>query len=331
MTIKAVNDFTGVYVGHATDAVALTGCSTVIFPDGAVCGHVAFGSATGSRELETVTPRHSVERIHAICLSGGSAFGLAAAGGVMSRLEREGIGHTTSICKIPIVPAAVVYDLNLGRSEVRPDKEMGASAADDALNNPPASSGNIGAGCGVSAGKILGIHCATKTGLGNGGIETEDGLAFGALAVVNPVGDVVDLATQQILAGARKAPASNELVGSYALLCKSQFSQPKSIPSDHHNTTLGVIVTNVKLTRLETSWVAEQCLVTLARMIDPPFTRHDGDIIFCASVGEKQADLHRVACYAREAFSAAILDGVLSSTPAGGIPNWRGLRQPKID
>ena len=160
-TLTNLADLDGVCVGHATDAEALTGCTAVVFPEGAVTAHVVCGVATGSRELDALTPRHLVNRIHGISLSGGSAYGLAAATGIMRRLEEAGIGHKTGNGKVPIVPGAVIYDLNLGDSAVRPDEAMGYRAADVALAGGPSMSGNVGAGAGVSSGKLLGFKCAT--------------------------------------------------------------------------------------------------------------------------------------------------------------------------
>lgn len=328
MSVTSLNDLEGVLVGHATEETALTGCTAVIFPAGAVAGHVAFGTATGSRELAALTPRHLVDRIHGICLSGGSAFGLAAAGGIMTRLEQEGIGHTTSSAKVPIVAGAVVYDLNLGDGSVRPDELMGQRAAEAALAGAGPASGNVGAGTGVCSGKLLEVACATKTGLGNGGVTTDEGLQVAALAVVNPVGDVLDPDSGRILAGARKDPDSDQLVGSASIIRTGFPCAPLHHTSTRDaNTTLCVVGTNAALTRVEAGWVAEQALVALARCIDPPFTRHDGDVVFCVSVGDHQgSDLHRVGLLCRDALQVALVDACLSATPAGGLPACHDLR-----
>jgi L-aminopeptidase/D-esterase-like protein len=319
-------DLPGVRVGHSTEASALTGCTAVVFPDGAVAGHVAWGTATGTRELLTLTPRHVVERIHGICLAGGSAFGLAAASGVVRRLDAEGIGHLTSAGKVPIVAGAVVYDLNLGDSAIRPDETMGDLAAYQALTEGATSSGNVGAGTGVSAGKLLGVSCATKTGLGNGGVTTDEGLTVAALAVLNPVGDVLEPRSGRILAGARTSPGSHELADTTAVIRAGAKCDPL-----HPNTTLCVVGTNAALSRVEAEWVAEQALMALARLIDPPFTRHDGDVVFCVSVGSppKDAELHLVAVLARDAVAAALVDACLSAGPAGGLPGCKGLKSPR--
>ena len=323
-TLTNLADLDGVCVGHATDAEALTGCTAVVFPEGAVTAHVVCGVATGSRELDALTPRHLVNRIHGISLSGGSAYGLAAATGIMRRLEEAGIGHKTGNGKVPIVPGAVIYDLNLGDSAVRPDEAMGYRAADVALAGGPSMSGNVGAGAGVSSGKLLGIKCATKTGLGNASVVASEGLKVAALAVVNPVGDVRDPMTQQILAGARRTPRSRELRGTTSLI---RTGVPCG-PLHHHNTTLAVVATNAALTQVEAGWVAEQAAVGVARIIDPPFTRHDGDVVFCSTVGDLRSDLHRVGVLARDVLMAAIIDACLSAEPAGGLPTGDMLMQP---
>ena len=317
-------DLEGVCVGHASDDAALTGCTAVVFPEGAVMAHVVCGVASGSRELDALKPRHLVDHVHGVSLAGGSAFGLAAASGVMRRLEEAEIGHRTGNGKVPIVPGAVVYDLNLGDGKVRPDEAMGYEAASNALDGGPSMSGNVGAGTGVCAGKMLGVKCATKTGLGNASVVASEGLKVAALAVVNPVGDVRDPMTQRILAGARRSPKSKELRGTTSLI---RTGVPCG-PLDHHNTTLAVVATNAALTQVEAQWVAEQAAVGVARIIDPPFTRHDGDVIFCATVGDLRSDLHRVGVLARDVLMAAIMDACRSATPAGGLPSGKDLIQP---
>lgn len=325
---RSLADIEGVLVGHATDEEALTGCTAILFPKGAVAGHAEAGVATGSRELSALSPRHLVRRIHGVCLSGGSAFGLSAASGVARRLEQAGVGHETAYGPVPIVPAAVVYDLNLGARDVRPDEQMGWQAADLALAGAPAASGNVGAGTGVCAGKFLGPRCATKTGLGNAGVSTPEGLKLAALAVVNPVGDVLLPNGAGILAGARSAPDADRLVGTSAAIRGGSRCAPL-----HHNTTLCLVATNAELDKVEAAWLAEQAAVELGRCLDPPFTRHDGDIVFAAATGgwpiaDKEVALHRLAVLARDVLNAAIMDACRSAKPAGGLPTCHGLKQP---
>lgn len=323
----SLSDLPGVRVGHAADMDALTGCTVVAFLEGAAVAQVTCGVASGSRELPALSPRHVVERVHGICLSGGSAFGLAAASGAMEALEAEGIGHETSFGKVPIVAGAVVYDLNLGRADMRPDLEMGRRATLEALAGGEPRSGNVGAGVGVCAGKLLGVTCATKTGLGNAGVETEDGLRAAALVVANPVGDILRPGSAEIIAGARVSTHSNQLAGTAGIIRAGARCEPLTQGADH-NTTLVVVGTNARLSRVEAQWVAEQAAVALARQIDPPFTRHDGDVVFCASVGDHQADLHRVGLLARDAVTLALVDACESAEPAGGLPSCEALVQP---
>lgn len=321
---RCLSDIPGIAVGHATDPEGLTGCTAIVFPQGAVAAHVAAGVASGARELQAFTPRHMVDRVHGVCFSGGSAFGLAAATGVMRSLERAGIGHPTRVTPVPIVGGAVIYDLAIGDPAARPDEAMGEQAAEHALAGARPRSGNVGAGTGATAGKLLGPRCATKTGLGNAGITTEEGLLVAALVVLNPVGDVLVPQGGGILAGTRRTPGSKELVGSAQLVRSGATCAPLN-----SNTTLCLVGTNAALDAVSCEWVAEQALVGLGRMIDPPFTRHDGDVVICATVGDRRTDLHRVGVLARDAVCAAILDACRAARPAGGLPDCADLTQPR--
>ena len=206
---------------------------------------------------------------------------------------------------------------------------MGWKAADAALAGDPMASGNVGAGTGVCAGKLLGPRCATKTGLGNAGITTPEGIRVAALAVVNPVGDVLRPDGSGILAGARTAPDAHRLLGTSDAIRAGSRCAPL-----HHNTTLCVLATNAELNKVEAAWLAEQGVAGLARILDPPFTRHDGDIVFAASLGgwtppDREVALHRLAVLSRDVICAAIQDGCLSAKAAGGLPSCHDLKQPK--
>jgi len=320
--IRTIADIATVRLGHAGDADALTGCSVAIFEEGAVAAHIACGVASGSRELPVFTPRHGVERVHGVCFSGGSAFGLAAANGAMRALEERGIGHATSAARVPLIAGAVIYDLALGDPLRRPDEAMGHLAANAAFDAESHPSGNVGAGLGATAGKLLGVACATKTGIGQAGVVADE-LEVAALVVLNPVGDVRDI-DGSIIAGARKSPASPRLVDSAALI----RSGAHAVATPDHNTTLVLVVTNARLDRGLCQWIGEQAAVSLARAIEPPFTRHDGDVAICASVGDHDAEPHRVGLLAREVVTAAIVDACRQAQPAGGLPNWKTLEQP---
>jgi L-aminopeptidase/D-esterase-like protein len=244
---------------------------------------------------------------------------LAAADGVMSALEQADIGHQTGRGRIPIVPAAVVFDRHVGDENARPSAEMGAEATRAALAGAERQSGNVGAGCGVTAGKFFGPSRAMKSGMGNAGIETPDGLQIAALTVVNPVGNVRDTAGK-VLAGARKSAESREIADPIDLQTTTDFFDPL-----HSNTTLAVLGTNAKLSRIEAQWVAEQSIVAMARQIEPPFTRHDGDVVFAASVGDFSADLHRVGLLCRQALSSALIDACVAAESVAGLWAHRDL------
>ena len=207
----------GFWVGHASDFKNVTGCTVVLCPPGTVGSVDIRGSAAGTRQLDALLGFHMVNEVHAVCISGGSAFGLDAAGGVMEFLEEQGRGFDVTITRVPIVPTAVIYDLSVGNCRARPDKAMGYAAC-QAARPEAQGDGSLGAGTGATVGKLLGIHQATKGGLGTSFLEGPDGLRVGALAVVNAFGDVVDPQTGEILAGARTAPESREFADSIRLL-----------------------------------------------------------------------------------------------------------------
>jgi L-aminopeptidase/D-esterase-like protein len=235
---QAITDVPGVCVGQVQDTEALTGCTVLTFPEGAVGGVDVCGSASGTRELTTLNGWHVTPHLHAICLAGGSAFGLDAAGGVMQALEAQGIGYETRAARVPIVPAAIIYDLGIGSASRRPDVAMGYAACQAAVAGPVAE-GNAGAGMGATVGKFYGMRHAMKGGVGTASAELEDGLWVGALAVCNALGDVRHAATGALLAGARLSPDSMALADTARLL--RQGKKPGAEAGS--NTTLGVVAT----------------------------------------------------------------------------------------
>lgn len=201
------NQIPGIQVGHAQNLTAATGCTVVLTPAGAVCGVDQRGGAPGTREISLLQPMHLVEKVNAVLLAGGSAFGLAAADGVMRWLEEHHIGLDVIVARVPIVPAAVLFDLTIGRSDIRPDAAMGYEACQNAVNETSGlSTGSVGAGTGATVGKIIGPQAAMKAGIGAAVIEVRPNLFVGALIAVNCFGDVIDPQSGQILAGARKLP-----------------------------------------------------------------------------------------------------------------------------
>ena len=272
-------DVPGVLVGHATDEVGLTGCTAILFdaPAGAVAGGDVRGSSPGTRETDMLSPTGRVEETHAILLTGGSAFGLGAADGVVRFLEEKGVGYDVGVARVPIVPAAVVFDLANGDSTARPDASMGYEAAAAALSGDFAQ-GSVGVGTGATVGKVLGPERAMKGGVGSASVSLPDGLVVAALAAVNAFGDVRDPSMGQILAGPRLDDGT--LADSVEHLMEaSRFMRWGE------NTTLGIVATNARLSKPAVSKVAQMAHDGLARTVSPVHTSIDGDTVFAASVG----------------------------------------------
>jgi L-aminopeptidase/D-esterase-like protein len=310
----------GIRVGHATDREGLTGCTVVLCERGAVAGVDQRGGAPGTRETDLLRPLHLVEEAHAVLLTGGSAFGLAAADGVMRYLEARGVGFDAGAARVPIVPAAVLFDLALGDPEARPDAAMGEAAC-RAASADPVEAGNVGAGTGATVGKILGPKRAMKAGIGSAAVRLGGGLVVGALMAVNALGDVVRPCSGEILAGARRigsdAPADTlatmrSLVGKAALHFAS-------------NTVIGLVATNARLSKAEANKVAQMAQDGIARAVRPAHTMFDGDTLFALATGAKGADVNLVGAYGAEVVAQAIVAAVEAATGAGGLPAWRDL------
>ncbi len=315
---KTLTDIPGLKVGHWTNLEAATGCSVVLCPAGAVAGVDVRGTAPGTRETDLLNPVCMVEHVHAVLIGGGSAFGLAAADGVMRWLEEHGYGFDVGIAKVPIVPAAILFDLSLGRSDVRPDAAAGYLAC-EAATDGPVMQGNVGAGTGASSGKSLGFRQATKTGLGTASRQILAGTFVAALVAVNAVGDVYDPGTQQIIAGARNA--NGRFAGSVEVLKNSAQSPADLSPGT--NTTLAVVATNVKLTKSGATKVAQMAHDGLARVIRPAHTHFDGDTIFALSYGDKEVDLSLVGALAADVLAEAVISAAMAAEPLGGLPAAR--------
>jgi len=314
----------GFAIGHASDFENLTGCSVILCPPGTVGSVDLRGSATGTRQLDALLGFHIVQEIHAVLVSGGSAFGLDAAGGVMEFLEGQGRGFDVTVTRVPIVPTAVIYDLSVGNHRVRPDRDMGYAAC-LAARPEFQGDGSLGAGTGASVGKLLGIRQATKGGLGSACLEGLDGLLVAALAVVNAFGDVVDPDTGEILAGARIAPDSGEFADAAALIRQGRVRQHFGEP----NTTIGVVVTNARLNREQAQKIAQMGQNGLARTIRPVHTLFDGDIVFVLAHPEVAADLHLVGLLGQAALEKAILNAVQHADGLGVLPSYQDLQKEK--
>ncbi len=322
------NDITevpGIRVGHAQDEKALTGCTVILCESGATGGLDQRGGAPGTRETDLLRPLHLVEKVHAILLTGGSAYGLDAAGGVMRFLEERQVGFDTGFARVPIVPAAVIFDLGLGRSDIRPDHQMGYQACIQA-GKSPIQQGNVGAGMGASVGKILGMQQATKSGLGSASVSISNGLVVGALMVVNAFGEVVDPYIGKILAGVRNNQEGTDtshpaqiFIPTLAIM-ESYASQKPSFLGQQPNTVIGVVATNATLTKEQANLVAQMAQDGVARCIQPAHTLLDGDTLFAVSTGVIETDINLVGAMAAEAVTQAILNAVLNANSAGGIP-----------
>ena len=320
-----LNHISGVKVGHAQDSEALTGCTVILCEAGAVGGVDQRGGAPGTRETDLLRPLHLVEKVHAILLTGGSAFGLDAASGVMRYLEEHGAGYPVGPVRVPLVPAAVIFDLGLGRADVRPDAAMGYQACLNATDQA-VPEGNVGAGMGASVGKMLGSAQAMKAGLGSASVNLDGGLCVGALAVVNALGDVVDPDTGQIVAGARLSPDPGAPFADTMAFLRRYGAQARSAPKPAGgNTTIGVVVTNALLSKEQANWVAQMAQDGLARAVRPAHTLLDGDTIFVLATGQYQADANVVGALAAEVFAQAILRGARLAHSAGGLPGLAGI------
>ena len=304
----SLTDVQGIEVGHAQDDEGLTGCTVILCRKGAIAGVDIRGGAPGTRETDLLNPINLVQKVHAIVLAGGSAFGLEAATGVMRYLEEKKIGYKMREARVPIVPAAILYDLSVGRASARPDSAMGYLAASRASSAPPAE-GNIGAGTGASVGKIRGMKYAMKAGLGTWSVDL-DGVIVGALVAVNAVGDVIDPRSGIRIAGLRSGATLNWMK-------KGQtHSAVKS------NTVIGVVATNARLTKTQATKVAQMAQDGLAQAIRPAHTMFDGDTIFAVATGEKKADVSTIGAFAAEVMAEAIVRAVKMAKPAGGLPGF---------
>jgi L-aminopeptidase/D-esterase-like protein len=327
---NAITDIPGIRVGHAQDEVALTGC-TVILQNGAGGGR-STRRRPGTRETDALHPIHLVNVVHGVVLSGGSAFGLDAASGVVRYLEERGVGFDVRVVKVPIVPAAILFDLGIGRADVRPGPEMGYQACLNASANPPAE-GNVGAGTGATVGKIRGMGHAMKSGIGTASLAIGGGLHVGAIAAVNVFGDVIDPATSEIIAGARLVHQGPLKIGKGPYFAdtlevmRSLAGRAVLGVAGHEHTAIGVVATNAKLNKEQANKVAQMAHDGLAQTVRPAHTMLDGDTIFALSTGKRRADVNIVGAFAAQVFAQAVLRAVWTAKPVAGLPSAseRGL------
>lgn len=323
--MDAITDVRGIEVGHAQDEEALTGCTVIICRKGTVAGVDVRGGAPGTRETDLLNPVNLVEKVHAVVLAGGSAFGLDAASGVMRYLEEQKIGFNTGIAKVPIVPSAILFDLNLGRADVRPDAAMGYRAAASASSDAPAE-GNVGVGIGASVGKMFGLGLGMKAGVGTASMSIGGGVVLGALVAVNAWGDVVDPQTNQIVAGLRSGKVGPLRVGGKEYFADTLSMMKSTIGrnilglTSRANTVIGVVATNAKLTKAHATKVSQMAQDGIARTIRPAHMMLDGDVIFALSAGARKADVSSVGAFAAEVVAEAILRAVKMAKPVDELP-----------
>jgi L-aminopeptidase/D-esterase-like protein len=284
-----ITDIPGLRVGHDTNLEAATGCTVILCDWPAIGGVDVRGGAPGTRETDLLQPHAMMQAVHAILLTGGSAYGLDAAGGVMRHLETRGIGYAVGEVRVPIVPAAVLFDLGFGRADVRPDAAAGERACNAATAGPVAQ-GNVGAGTGATVGKFLGFTQAMKGGLGSASATLPDGTLVGALVAVNAAGDVRDPETQRILAGTRHPSGQGFFFESTPVFATpSQPDAGESVPAPGStplaNTTLAVVATSARLTKADATTLARMAHDALALAIRPVHTPFDGDTIFVLGMG----------------------------------------------
>ena len=330
---RGITEVQGISVGHQIMAGRPTGCTVILVDGGGASGGVSQrGGAPGTRETALLDPLNMVDSVNAVVLSGGSAFGLDAAQGVVRYLEERGIGYRTSAGVVPIVPAAILFDLGFGGdAKIRPDADCGYRAASSATDGPVAE-GNVGAGTGATVGKMGGVvehpdypggrRSPMKGGLGSSAITLPNGLVVGAIVAVNAVGDVIDPRSGQVVAGARNPDGT---LADIRTLLSAGALVPR--PRAGENTTIGVVATNAMLTKEQTSRMALMADDGLARAINPSHTVGDGDTVFALATGrwEGQANLSLIGALAAEALAEAVVRAVSKAESLGGLPAARDL------
>lgn len=325
-------DVPGVLVGHDTQLDAGTGCTVLLFERPTLGAVDVRGGAPATRETDLLDPRRMMREVHAVVLAGGSAYGLDAATGVMRYLEERGIGFDTGVARVPIVPAAALFDLAVGRADLRPDADAGRRAAEAARSGPVAQ-GTVGAGTGATIGKVAGPMYVTKSGMGSASLSLPDGAVVGALAAVNAVGDIYDEHTGQIVAGARRPDGAGWL--------NAPTMEPSGSASDPRDarlfpgtqTTLAVVATNAACSKADLAKIAGMAHDGLARAIRPAHTPFDGDIIFALSTADGAAAgqpatpmmVGLLGATAAQALSRAIVNAVRTATSLHSIPAPRDI------
>lgn len=316
---NGITDVPGIRVGHYTDADSATGCTVVLCEEGVIAGVDVRGSAPGTRETDSLRMASLVGRVHAVLLSGGSAFGLDAAGGVMRYLEERGYGFDVGVARVPIVPAAILFDLRIGSAKVRPGPEEGYKAC-LAASDGPVAEGSVGAGTGATVGKIMGPERMTKSGLGTASEKVGD-VTIGAVFAVNAFGDVVDPQTGKVMAGPRDIEKGGFL--STVDVMKGMRQARSAVPA---STVIGVVATDASLGKEQVIKVAQMAHNGLARAIRPAHTMYDGDAIFALAMGRTgQEDVSLIGSMAAEVVATAIVRAVREAEGLCGVPAARDV------
>ncbi len=317
----SITDVAGIKVGHYTDTKGVTGCTVILCEGGAVGGVDVRGSAPGTRETDLLRPGNLVQEAQAVLLSGGSAFGLNAAGGVMAYLEERGIGFPTRVARVPIVPAAILFDLGIGDPKARPGSEAGYKACLDAKAEAP-DEGSVGAGTGATVAKALGMERAVKSGISTASLKVGS-VVVGAIVAVNAVGDILDYRRAVQLAGPRREDGK----GFHRTMDILAQGRPVRV-APATNTTIGVVATNAALTKEQANKVAQMAHDGLARSINPVHTMGDGDVLFALATGEnkEEPNVTLIGALAAEVVATAVVEAVLAARSLGGVPALHDLR-----
>lgn len=330
-----ITDVPGIKVGHAQDLDGITGCTVVLCEKGAVAGVDQRGGAPGTRETDAIRPLHLVSKIQAIMLAGGSAFGLDAASGAMKYLEEKGLGFDAGVAKVPIVPSAILFDLAIGKSTVRPDAAMGYQACVNASAGA-VTQGSVGAGTGAIAGNALGPKQATKSGIGSASMDIGGGVIVGAIIAVNPFGDVYDPATDRIIAGTRSISKGPIKVGEEPIfantksLLKTFLGKTALSLASSHNTVVGVVATNAALDREEANFLAQMAQDGFPLAIRPTHTLFDGDTLFALSTGNACVDVNIIGAFAVDVVAKAIVNAVENAVSLGNLPSLHELTKVTV-
>jgi len=319
--LNAITDIEGIKVGHASDFVGYTGCTAVLCEKGAVCGIDIRGSASGTRQVDALGINHIVEQVHGILLCGGSSFGLEATAGVMRYFEEKNIGFDVGIARIPIIPAAVIFDLFFGDPRARPTPQMGYEACINADNN--VEEGSVGVGVGATVGKLFEMPRAMKGGLGTSSINLPDGLKIGALVVVNAFGDIIDNITGKIIVGARESEEGFEFANTLECMKRGIVKKQFGIV----NTTLAVVATNARFNKRDITKVAQMAQGGLIKTISPVHTTFDGDLVFALSTGEIETDINKVGVLSEFVIAEAIKRAVKKADGFGLLPAFKDLHK----